>query len=365
MTAPILPHDATFVGRSFATAAGIGNVLADPVAHAINVARALGAEPCDWTDAALSETRRHLELSFSAAEAALRDALGEGELALPVTRLPLDSAWSRVQVAPALVGADLLAHMRVRAAVGLLARWTGEASADGAPAADPDLQWLQADDDREIALQAARLAAAERRWSATRLETADPASALDFPRDILSDLVWTAASLLGQALCAESRRTMADVLPAIVRASDAVIAAYHGRCPIEGATVLAALLASRPEAGAYLGQAVAQRRLLPFAALAAEYLSIPADRLLHVLVHAPAEEIAGVCHALGGSPSDYQHLLMQLRVARASLTDGAVLSLVDHYQGMTDAAAKAVLDRLRCPAGLCAKIDLAQRIGAV
>lgn len=359
MTAPFLPHAPPIVNGSQA-AAGVGIALAASVAHAIDAAQMVGGEPRDWTDTLLSEMRRHLALGVAGAEAALLDALSE---ILPETRKPhLGFSWNQIQATPAILGSDLLAYMRVRATVGLLSRWTGNAIDEKATVANPDLRWLQSDDDPEIAASAARLATAEDRWGSMRL---DPASALDLPHGLLCDLVWTVASIIGQSLGSSRRHTMADILPAIIKASEDVIAANVGQCPVQGAAALAALIADRPDAGVYLGQALGQRRLLPFAALAGEYLSLPADLLLHLFLHSPAKDVAGVCHALGGSPSDYQHLLMQLRVARASLTDAAVLSLVADYSVITNAEAGAVVSRLRCPAGLTAKIDLAQRLGAV
>ena len=335
---------------------GMGTALAAPVAHVLDAEQIIGVSTSEWTEAASSETRRHLAQCFALAEAGLRDELGGGALAADVRKVPTGSVWAAIRDCPALLGVDLLSAMRVRATAGLLAREAGEAGSDNAPVATPDLSWLMTDQDPAVAAQANLLAMAEQRWSGF---DRSGEAVIDLSDDLLQDLVWTAASLFGQALAGHMRRALSELLPAIVEASDRIVLTHRGRCPIEAATRLAGLVSDRAEAGAYLGQALSQRRLLPFAALAGEYLSLPADRLLQLLVHAPAEEIAGVCHALGGSPSDFQHLLMQLRAARASLTDAAVLAHVERYRDLSGAEAALSLARLRCPPGLRAKIDLA------
>lgn len=314
-----------------------------PFAHMLDLIQFLPAgAPC-WTDAMISETRRHLAGCLIAITADLRRELGAeaGELDALV-------AWEGVQAHPQLIGVDLLGHMRVRAAVGLIGRQPGT-SAEGATApAGEDLAWLLEDGDSEIARQASELARAEQRWTMPGGEWA--AMSPDLPAEYFADMAWTVAALVASASGATA--AIADATQKIVARHD------EGDTPVARAAMMARLMRGRPEEDHFLGQALAQRRMLLFAALAGERTGIAAEAILHALVHAASHRLAGLCHVLGGSASDYRHLLLQLRPVRAGLDDAMIVALASDYDDMTASQAEAAIAGLRGPADLRAKLAL-------
>ena len=71
----------------------------------------------------------------------------------------------------------------------------------------------------------------------------------------------------------------------------------------------------------------------------------------------PVAELAALCRSLGGSDADYRHLLLALRAVRPSLTDTAIILEAERYQALTEAQADGLVNALRAPRTLRAKLD--------
>lgn len=355
MSAQPPDHRATFPVGSHPLMAAIGTV-GRPFLHMLDLAQFVPVSAIPWTDALISETRRHLAGCLGAVEAALQEALIDTPLAPAVATAKSESAWQGVQASPQLIGADLLAQMRVRAAIGLLGQQAGFGT-DGPVQRDgEDISWLHYDGDPEVAAQAAALALAEMRWAAP-----DDSHAVipDLPAEAFADIVWTVAALIATEA---GWMGLADPLAsqAVIAASAADIIARHneGETPIARASRIARLMRGRPEEAMLLGQALAHRRMLLFAAFAGERAGITTEAVLDALIHAPLRTVTGLCHVLGGSASDCRHLLLQLQPIRRELTDVCIVALSDGFDDLSDADGHAAIAVLRGPAELKAKIAL-------
>ncbi|CAN5313056.1 hypothetical protein BH10PSE12_BH10PSE12_00500 [soil metagenome] len=332
------------------------DAIGEPFLHMLDLAQFLPVGAPLWTDAMISETRRHLAGCLIGIEADLRHELNliAGH---PGAAVPAATAWDEVQAHPQLIGIDLLPHMRIRAAVGLIGRQAGAAANGSTAPAGEDLAWLIADEDSEIAAQASALARAEQRWTAPGGERSPMLA--DLPAEYFADLAWTVAALAARASSRTGEMAASAAMDHIADATHRIIARHdEGDTPVARAAMMARMMRGRPDEGHMLGQALGHRRILLFAALAGVRVGIAAEAILHALVHAAPDRLAGLCHALGGSDTDFRHLLIQLRPVRAGLNDAHIVALTADYDGMSEGDADAAIAGLRGPSDLRAKLAL-------
>lgn len=339
----------------------VAGAVMPPMLHLLDLARFLPVGGGQWTDAFVSETRRHLAGCLQSIETALVADLASRDLPA-VCSIPHGHAWAGVQMMPHLVATPLMAHMRARAAVALLLRDGGSTSEGAAAPAVEDAGWLVDDADADIATASAELARAEQRWAMVGSE--DRPMSPDLPAEHHADLVWTVAALTGNALCSTGAASTEAVFRGVAQAAMRMIAGHDADdAPMARAVSLARCLTTRPDAGDLLGMALGQRRLLMFSALAGERLEVPAATLAETLVHAGPDRLAGICHALGGSDADYRYLLLQLRPVRADFTDAAIVDHAGRYSEVGPAAAEREVTELRGPEPLRAKLALIDPAG--
>jgi len=340
---------AEFPGSSRNTDAGHAAMLgamAGPLAHMLDVARFLPGETGGWSDALVSGTRRHLAGCLHAVERDFRAALGHG----PAVHSP--STWDGVCAAPQIISRDLLAHMRCRAAVGLMGLQDGIGLNGAAAPPGEDIGWLVHDADAAIGAAALTLLQSERRWSVAG-EAGLPA---DLPSEHYAELVWIVVALGVVRVAVQDMGALTDVALRLIAAHD------EQQGPIAQADMLARVLGQRADADQMLGQSLAQRRLLLFAALAGQRQGMDCATMLDALVHASRDGLAGLCLALGGSASDYRHLLLQLKLLHSDWNDEAILSAAAAFDQITPFQAAATVGAFRCPRELRAKLEL---IGAM
>jgi hypothetical protein len=356
MSALPLDHGATFPVGSRPLMAAIGAV-GRPFAHMLDLAQFLPIGATPWTDALISETRRHLAGCLGSVEAALHEALADTALSPMLVAAKAKPVWQGVQANPQLVGPDLIAQMRMRAAIGLLGRQAGFGT-DGPVSRDgEDISWLHYHDDPKVAEQAAALALAEMRWAAP--DDRHAAMPADLPAEAFADIVWTVAALIATEA---GRAGFADPIAsqAVIAAAAADIIAGHDESgtPIARASRIARLMRGRADEPMLLGQALAHRRILLFAAFAGERAGLATEAVLDALVHAPLRTVVGLCHVLGGSASDCRHLLLQVQPVRRELDDACIIAMSEAFDALSDAEAHAAIAVLSGPAELKAKIAL-------
>jgi hypothetical protein len=325
--------------------------------HLIDLARFFPMDGMRWSDMLVSMTRRHIAGCINALEtaliveldaslvAALSAAGGEGRVVWPV-----------VQSHPHLIGPALLAHMRLRAGVGLLARGTGEGRGDAVAPEGEDNGWLVDDADQAVAGTAMALALAEGRWAAPDAE--DAPMRPDLPAEHFSALVWMVAAALGMAIVRTGALPEDQAMAAVDVAALRLLARHEEQGgALAVALRLARMIRDREDRPGQMGRALGQGRILLFAALAAGQAEISIEAVLDVLVQQPVPVLAAFCHILGGTAADFQHLLLRLAPVRA-LDDAALIAAGPLFTAMDAAQAQALVAPLRRPAELRAPLSL-------
>lgn len=342
----------------------IAGTSAAPLRHAVDLARLFGGQADDWPDALVSETRRHLGGCLCAVETGLRLAVRrDAGMAAAIDALPDMLVWPTVLSHPGVIGPDLLRHMRLRAGLSILLRQVGRAELPDGRIDEPGSVDFTGDADPQVRDAAVALALAEGRWVMAGAE--DRPMRPDVPAEYYVELVWLAAAGLAAA-AARGGRVSAPMATSAMREAGRALLAQHDEAQgaIAVADRLVRHLGARADDPDHLGQALVQRRHLLFAALAARRAGIESGRMIEALVAGPIEQVAALCHVIGGSRADYRHLLMALRPVRPALSDGRIVALVETYGTLDDAQADAVVVEMRTPRLLRAKMALlAQTIG--
>lgn len=331
-------------------------LAAVPLGHAIDLASyfPLGRE--EATDALVVETRRHLGGCLLGIETALQ--LATGEAGEDFSGLSAPVCWSMVNVRPTLVSPHLLGHMRMRAGTALILRDNGGPDGDEGAVADD----LFAHENARDAEAAALLAMAEGRWAMAGGEW-QPMRA-DLPAEYFAELLWTAVACLSFAAEGVAGH---GAFERFERAGHVVLARHDEAAnPLACADRLVRQMGADADRPDLPGAALAQRRFLLFVALTARRLTLESERLLALLLTGKVEEIAALCAAWGGSGEDLRHLLLLLRAARPSFTDRAIVAAAEAFGkgGVTSGSCDIVLQRLRTPAMLRAKLALLDKAAA-
>lgn len=333
-----------------AAMAGVSNV---PIAHALDLSRFFPVEERNWADILVTETRRHLGACLLSVETSLRLAMDSSPAAAALASMPAPLCWPLVQSAPTLLSAGLLNHMRLRAGTGILIRQIGRADGDE----DDGPSSLESDENPDVAEAALALSAAAGRWAIIGGE--GQAMRPDLPSETFVDLLWTAAAALLTALRRSGFLDESTLIATIEAAGRAVLARHDEESgAFARADWLVRKLNDRADEPALLGQALAQRNFLLFAALAARRTRMETISIVDSLLTGRIDEVAALCHALGGSAADYRHLLLALRPVRLSLNDAAIVAMADAYAEIGAEEADAAVAVMRLPAELRGKLAM-------
>ncbi|AUW58462.1 hypothetical protein C1T17_10455 [Sphingobium sp. SCG-1] len=343
-------------------AAGSGPVGAS-VRHLIDLSHFFRDGVRGWPDALATEARRHIAGCLTAIEAALVDEARSSLAGSTLTLVDRPIIWPAVQRHPHILSPELMAHMRLRAAVSLLGAQA--LRGDGDPAADPTqgTAWLIEDDDAAVVDLAARLVRTEARWSAQAGIAAGSAMQADLPAEHFAELAWTSAAVLGTELYRAGLAEQNAAMMAMTDAAFALLARHDEEASgFALATRLARTLRDRGRHAELLGQALSERRYLLFAALAGELADVELDAVLDVLVHGGDTQLAALCKALGGTASDYRHLLLDLRIVRGERDDPTLVRLSQSYDDLREDDAADQMQALRRPAALRAKLAMIPQV---
>lgn len=338
----------------------MAGMSAVPVGHAIDLAFFFPVEERARHDALIAETRRHLGGCLNGIEMALRLSLDHApDVAHILSRSPDPLCWPTVRAQPTLIGPALLAHMQMRAGVSLMLRQFGQPDIERLD--DGDGGMLALGDDPLIGDALSALALAEGRWIAAGGE--DRPMRPDLPAEYFAELVWSAAACLA-AMVQRSAPDLSDALLAGFERSGWALMADHDESvsPIAEAERLVRRMGDIADAPDLMGVALAQRRFLLFAALAARRLRMATVQVTDILVMGPLGQVAMLCRALGGSDADYRHLLLALRPVRPSLSDAAIVAEAERYQGLTEMQADSAVSALRTPPAFRSRLDHLRRV---
>ncbi|MGE4324231.1 MAG: hypothetical protein AB7E60_14540 [Sphingobium sp.] len=341
----------------------MAGLSAVPVGHALDLAALFPVGDDAWPDVVRVETRRHLGGCLTAVETALRlklERMPDMAAALAQTADPL--CWTTLCLRPALLCPSLLAHMRLRATVGILLRQYGMATDDDdAGDEDKDRDGLfdagaSGADAEAMDGLATALTLAEGRWATPGGENQPMRP--DLPAEHFAELVWIAAACVALAAGRGDAANETMVIDLVGRAGSALLAAHDEAAgPIALADRLVRAMGAGADDPGLPGTALRQRRFLLFAALAARKARIDTLRVIDVLLLSPIRDVASFCRPLGVADADYRHLLLALQPVRPPLTDAAMVAAADYYQALNPERAEAQAAMLRAPAGLRAKLD--------
>lgn len=357
----------TFAGTAMAGGWPMARVMAGPSAvpmgHAIDLSHYFPEDGNAPHDALVVETRRHLGGCVAAIEMAFRLSMGrDGQAAAALDRLPEFVAWPMIRQRPTLLGPAVLSHMRMRAALTLMLRQTGQSDFDHSDGADGD-GVLPTTDDTELGKAVSALSLAEGRWLMPGGE--DDAMRADLPAEHFTELVWTVAACLTLSVRRGRDDDGVALLNAVEKAGWALLAGHdEGASPIAQAQHLVRAMGGQADDAAVMVAALDQRRFLLFAALAARYLRLSTEQVVDAMLLGPVADVAMLCRALGGSDDDFRYLLIALRPARPALTDTVVLEQAEIYGGMTDEQADAAISAMRTPPAFRLKLDHLHQVAA-
>jgi len=230
-----------------------------------------------WPGRLLAETRFHLAAMVNALELAIIAAVTDAPARAAVEALGQGYGRRAIEREPGLLSPDLLGHLRRRAAVATLLRQADALRPRGAP---PAMASIALEPPQADALAA--LAIVEQGWRAPML--LDATMRPDLPAEPFHDLAWGVAALLVQG-CEQAAET-ADpaIIRAIAQAAEAVVA-HHDEGA--GAVALACRFARAVPAAirpALAHAALADARLLPFAALAEAETGLPTEPIIEALL---------------------------------------------------------------------------------
>lgn len=333
----------------------MAGMSAVPVGHAIDLAFFFPDEGHARHDAMIAETRRHIGGCVTAIEIALRLSLDHAsDVAAALDRWPLPVVWPMVRAHPSLLSPGLLAHMQMRAGVTMMLRQFGQADVEQLDEVADAL--MPTIDDPMLGDALSGLALAEGRWLAMGGE--DAPMKPDLPAEYFAELAWTVAA----CLTVVAQRTMVDgddrLLAAFDRSGWALLADHdEAACPIVQADRLVRRMGEQADVPELLGRLLERRRFLLFAAVTARQTRLETKQVVEMLVMGPLPLVAALCRTLGGSGADFRHLLLALRPVRPSLSDAAIVTEADRYEGLSDQQADGMVAAQRTSAAYRTKLD--------
>lgn len=334
MTARNHQPDGGTSARSIGVFAPGGHDAAHLTRHMLDLTDLFRANDRKMPDAMVTEMRRHLEGAVTTVETGmmfgLRAKAADVAPLLPdaVDTLGHGYSWRAIQLHPDLAGPELVAHMRHRASISILARKGGSLTPDGP--AETDLSWLLDDPDRAIADAALALFLTENRWAEPDQEFVLVRA--DVPAEIYADLVWTIAAILAGALTrtgvASARKIdtlMGEVGGGMLRQYD------EEKGPFAMAMKLARLIRDRRDQAQSQFQALRQRRYLLLMAFIALKQDIPLERLFALLCSEDPELLLAIMRRQDMDGEDASRLLLDLQMIRGDLTDARLIDLAREY----------------------------------
>tara|TARA_B110001454_G_scaffold173369_1_gene164623 strand:+ start:587 stop:1636 length:1050 start_codon:yes stop_codon:yes gene_type:complete len=308
----------------------------DAMRAALFLHRCFDGRAMRWSDALVARTRRHIGGCLSAVEMALRLELGVEIEA----RLPDVVCWARVQADPALLSPILLADMRDRAAIGLMAQ--DRMLAEAVPDTDaPPLPAGAAD-------LLAALALAQSGWADAGPDHR-PMRA-DLPAEAMPELVWTAGALLAEAAPASDSGAIDSACAALLTRHD------EQHMPFAQAALLAHRLRGAGENPEMLLSLARQRQILALFAIAADRIGLELPSLVRHVAEGEEQALFTLCRAAQFPREVAVRLVLGRRSVARGVDDSVLVEYADDYDRMTPAEARAAVAGLSLSAPFRAKL---------
>lgn len=307
--------------------------------HVLWLQRCFDGRAMRWSDALVTRTRRHIGGCLSSVEMALRLELGAAFDA----QLPDMVCWARVQADPALLSPMLLADMRDRAAIGLMAQDSMLAEAVADADAPPPM-------DEETDLFAA-LALAQAGWADAGPD--DRPMRADLPAEAMPELVWTAGALLADAASAADAGAIDMACTAVLTRHD------EQHMPFAQAALLAHRLRTVGDGPVTLLHLARRRHILTLLAMMADRIGVDLPCLVRHVVEGEERALFTLCRAAQFPREVAVRLVLGRRSVARGVDDSVLVDYADDYDGMTLEAARAAV------AGLSLSVPLRSKLAAV
>lgn len=372
MTARTLQPDGGRASRSSGVFAPGGHDAAHLSRHMLDLTDMFRANDRKMPDAMVTEMRRHLESCVTTVETAMLYGLkAKADEVAPLLPDAVESlgegyCWRAIELHPGLAGPELVAHMRHRAGIAILARKGGSAVAEE-PRND-GWAWLLEDPDRMIGDAALALFLTENRWAEPDEEY--KLLRADVPAEIYADLLWTVAAIIGSALSRTGTAPVRKIDTLLGEVAGGMLRLYdEEKGPFALAMKLARQIRAKRDVRHCVRQALIQRRYLLLMAIVGLSQDIPLDRLFALLCSEDPELLLAVLRkqAMGGE--DTSRILLDVQMIRGDLTDSRLIDLARHYGDLTpeqahkDAAAVLLPQVYRDKAGMLYGVGLPGRGG--
>ncbi|MEZ5656763.1 MAG: DUF2336 domain-containing protein [Sphingobium sp.] len=325
----------------------------DPVRHLMLLQRCFDGREMRWSDALIVRTRRHIGGSLSAVEIALR---------LEMERLQPESSamfrnvgdyccWNRVERDPVLLSAELLSHLRDRAAISLMQNDlapAGLGDADSAPGYvfSPDI---------EEALSTIRLAQIS--WADMGPDQSPMRT--DLLAEVMPDLIWTAVAILTDALVRAGLEPTRQVLAWADQAGQALLARYDEQnTPFVQSALLAHRLRAIPLGDDAILQLARGRHIIPLLAIMADRTGIDLNMVIRAVVEGSEQMLFILCRAAEFSREAAVRLVLGRKGVVRGVDDSMLVDLADSYDLMSPSEASDAVLWLRVAQPLRAKLAL-------
>lgn len=344
------PVEPGWAGRR-APAAGARN-------HGADQLFVLGTSASRWTDALAAETRAQIGGCLNAIELAIGLNIMRPAVAAIVEALGPGYCRQALEVEPQLLAQATIDHFRFRAALVLAAR--GAQGTVPPPAREGEDEQARLADEPDPTASLIALNLAEARWLTP--VALDAPIRPDLPADIYADLAWAAAALLVQGCERRTGGTSRDSIDAIGAAA-ALATARHDEATGPFALAMRFARAVDPAERARLAaMALRERRLLIFAALAAQALDIaPVAALAALLDDVPGGRIA-ILRAMAIDDETALAAAQALAIVDGGAMDGAaVAGFIESYRRQTEEQTQAVIAALCGPEPLAMRLALLDR----
>jgi hypothetical protein len=320
----------------------------DVVRHAILLQRCFDGREMRWSDALVARTRRHIGGCVTAVEMALKLELAA---ASPETALPSDPlCWLEIQKRPALLSPPLLAAMRNRAAIGLMAH--DHAYGDGAAnSTEADL----AEFPHSAQDILASLALGQAGWADVGPD--DTPIRVDLPAEAYPELLLTVGAVLANALVASGQPPALYLT--IDRACAALLARYDEQpMPYAQAALFAHQMRLAELSDAQLLALSRQRHILALLGIAADRLGLDLPCLVQHVVEATEQAVFTLCRAAQFPREVAVRLVLGRRSVARGVDDSVLVHYAEAYDGMTLAEALNAVAVLGLSRAFQAKLSL-------
>ena len=324
------------------------------VRHTILLQRCFDGTQMRWSDALVARMRRHAGGCISAAEMALRLEIERRDTRIGqyVAALPEACCWNLIERHPPLIDPVLLAHFRDRAALSLM-RQESSFSDPEAVAGREDKALFPP----MVIETLTTITLAQSGWADGGPD--DVPMRLDIPAEVMAELVWTACSIIADALIRTSGLPKAEVLETVQAAGWAVLGRHDEQT---GPFAMSALFAHQLRVMGLTEQQLLhlarEGHVLPLLAILGDRIGVELLDLVRVVVEDAEQALFTLCRAADMPREVAVRLVLGRRSVARGVDDSMLVQYADEYDLKAPDAARESVAELAMPQPLRDKLSL-------